>query len=436
MTDHIPEAVGPHVTRTSATTMVAWAMWALALTSYAIAVATTQAGGPNDPVAAIVQGLGIFPAITVGAVLAARLPRNLIGWLLLVAGLFYVVTGAATGLADYFGVNQGGVPVAIWFAWLSGWTFVPFVVLALVYLPLLFPTGRLLSSRWRVVAWGAAVAGVAAMVQSAVAPFTPGEYPAAVQNPLLVNAGGTVGDIATMVGNLSLGVIVVALLLAMASLVIRYRRASGIERQQLKWFGAVIGIAGPALAIALVTSNATSGIWVDVSNVTWAIGLVGLALLPIAVGIAVLRYRLYDIDLVIRRTLVYGVLAALLAAAYGGSVLLLSAVLAPLTAENSLAVAGSTLVVAALFSPVRTRVKSVVDRRFYRSRYDARHELAELSQRLLGEVDLEGVRSEVVATIERTLQPASVSVWLIGRSEKPEARANPTSAWARSRSSG
>jgi hypothetical protein len=200
--------------------------------------------------------------------------------------------------------------------------------------------------------------------------------------------------------------------LALASLVLRYRRGSGIEREQLKWFAVVMAIAGPALVVGALTFNDTSGLGAEVSTAAFNISSLGMALLPVAIGIAILRYRLYDIDLVIRRTLVYGVLAVLLAVAYGGSVLLLSAVLAPLTAENSLAVAGSTLLVAALFSPVRNRVRSIVDRRFYRSRYDATRELADLSQRLRGEVDLDGVKAEVVATIGRTLQPTSASIWL------------------------
>ena len=163
------------------------------------------------------------------------------------------------------------------------------------------------------------------------------------------------------------------------------------------------GLSGDAAPTGtLGVLNAISGFFI----------YVGLALLPVAIGIAILRYRLYDIDLVIRRTLVYGALAALLAVAYGGSVLLLSTILAPLTAQNSLAVAGSTLLVAALFSPVRRRVRSIVDRRFYRSRYDAGRELADLSQRLRGEVDLEGVKAEVVATVSRTLAPTSASIWL------------------------
>ena len=158
--------------------------------------------------------------------------------------------------------------------------------------------------------------------------------------------------------------------------------------------------------------------------------------MPVAIGIAVLRYRLYDIDRLISRSLAYGALAAFLILAYGGSILLLSAVLAPLTSENSLAVAASTLLVAALFSPVRRRVQAIVDRRFNRARYDAGHELAGLSERLRGEVDLDGVKAEVVATIGRTLQPASVSVWLIGGSNPSGPASDSSPTWASSRSSG
>jgi len=187
---------------------------------------------------------------------------------------------------------------------------------------------------------------------------------------------------------------------------------AGRRRQQLRWLAGVIAIVVPSLVVAIVTGGETSGIGLDISNLAWALTLVGFALIPVAIGIAILRYRLYEIDVVIRRTLVYGVLAALLAATYGGSVLLLSALLAPITSGNSLAVAGSTLVVAALFSPVRSRIQSLVERRFYRSRYDAEREVNDLSLRLRNEVELDGVTSAVIGTIGRTLAPTSASIWL------------------------
>jgi len=396
-------------------TLVAGATWVGGLLLLAIALLAPVSGGPTDLVGVTVSVLalllGILPTITVGTILVMRLPRHPIGWLLLACGLLLALNAAVSNLADDgLNVHPGSVPGAIWFAWLSQWVSLPFTVVLLVYLPLLFPTGRLPSHRWRLVAVAGVVALVFAVAQNALIPFPVGTFPPAIQNPLVVS--GSALDLALAVGVWGWMILVVTVPLALASLVVRYRHGSGIEREQLKWFAAVLALAGPALVIGALTNNATSGVGVEVSTDAFAVSGFGMALLPVAIGIAVLRYRLYDIDLVIRRTLVYGALALLLAVAYGGSVLLLSALLAPLTAENSLAVAGSTLVVAALFSPVRNRVRSIVDRRFYRSRYDATRELADLSQRLRGEVDLDGVKAEVVATIGRTLQPTSASIWL------------------------
>ena len=177
-----------------------------------------------------------------------------------------------------------------------------------------------------------------------------------------------------------------------------------MERQQLKWFVYVGAMSLLALLVGVATGF----------YLAWVAFFTGLALLPVAIMLAVLRYRLYDIDLVIRRTLVYGALATFLAFVYGGSVLLLSTALAPLASGNSLAVAGGTLVVAALFAPVRRRVQASVDRRFFRSRYDSTAELAALNRRLRGRVDIEGLQTEIAGTVNRILQPASATLWLRG----------------------
>ena len=416
-----PTIEARHSSRPRATTVVAWTIWVLALLSLAIALVTPTSSGPTDVVGAITALLvilaAVLPAVTVGAILATRFPRNPVGWLLQVSGLAIALVVAASNLADYgLTIQPGSVPGAVWFAWLNEWDWLPVIACALVYLPPIFPTGHLLSPRWRVVVGAGTVGFAIATLESALAPFPPDDYQPAVQNPLSVGVGGPVGDLAALLGTASHFVVIGAVFLALASLVLRYRRGSGIVRQQLKWFAAVIAIGGPATVIALLTSNATDAVIADISNIAFLVALLSFALLPVAIGIAILRYRLYEIDRLISRTLVYGALAALLAGAYVGSVLALSALLAPLTSENSLAVAGSTLLVAALFQPVRRRVQSVVDRRFYRSRYDASQELADLSQRLRGEVDLDGVKAEVITTIGRTLQPASASIWL--RSEK------------------
>ena len=411
--------------------VIAWAISALAVAFVVASLATARSGGPDDPLAAFAQGVAALSLVTVGAILVSRLPRNAIGWLLFTGGCCLGVGSGATGLAvEGLSAHPGSVPGAIWFAWLSQWLWAP-AIGAIIVLALVYPSGRLLSARWRPVAVAAAFLIVLLSFGGATSPWPIGYFP--VQNPLeSVGVDTPLTDVGTFLGG---PIAVLVLALAVASLVLRYRRSSGIERAQLKWFAYVMAISVPSFLLGL-TLLGTDGPAVIVSNIALAVAFGGFALLPVAIGIAVLRYRLYDIDLVIRRTLVYGALAALLAAAYVGSVLALSAVLAPLTSENSLAVAGSTLVVAALFSPVRSRVKAVVDRRFYRSRYDAKQELADLSQRLLAEVDLDGVCVDVAATIARTLQPASVSVWLVSESARSGIEPGPTSSWASTRASG
>jgi hypothetical protein len=394
-----------------ATTIVARASWALALVFMAVALLTTRSNGPNGLLFAIVSVLAILPAVTVGTILVTRLPANRIGWLLLVGGLLFAVSGAVSGLADFgLNVHPGSVPGAVWLAWLSGWIPLLVVVIALIYLPLLFPTGRLLSPRWRPVAVTGAVATVVGSVQSAFTAFTPGTYPPAVRNPLEVR--GPIADLLAVVGTVVVIISIAIVFLAMASLVVRYRRTVGVERQQLKWFAAVIAIAVPALAIAFLSSGATSGIMADVSNAAWGIALIGLALLPVAIGVAVLRYRLYEIDRLISRSISWAVVTLTLGGLFVAVILVTQALIAPVTGSNELAVAGSTLLVFALFQPLRRRVQRLVDRRFNRARYDAERTVAAFASRLRDEVDLEQLRAEILASVAQTVEPSSVSLWL------------------------
>jgi hypothetical protein len=397
-----------------ATTIVARAMWVLALVFTAIALLTNRSNGPNGGLLfGIVAVLAILPAITVGTILVTRLPANRIGWLLLAIGLLFPVSGAVSGLADFgLNVHPGSVPGAVWFAWLSGWSPLPFIVLALIYLPLLFPTGRLLSPRWRSVAVAGAVAMVVGSVASAFTPFSPGTYPPAVQNPLEIR--GPIGDLLSAVGTPGTVAVIAVVFLALASLVVRYRRAVGVEREQLKWFAAVIAIAGPALAIALLTSGATSGIIFVISNAAWVIALLSLALLPIAIGIAVLRYRLYDIDRLISRTIGWAVVTLILGGLFVAVILVAQALIAPVTKSNELAVAGSTLLVAALFQPVRRRVQRLVDRRFNRARYDSQRTVVAFTARLRDEVDLEAMLAGILGTVDASLEPSTSRLWLRG----------------------
>jgi hypothetical protein len=396
--------------------VVAWGLWAVVLVMVGVGIAMTDVGAGGDLFQTLTMALAALSASTVGALVITRFPRNTIGWVLFAGGLAAGVSLGASSLAAYGLLEHpGAVPAAVWFLWLGNLTWLPNLILLAFWLPLLFPNGHLPSPRWRALAAIGVFSMVAGSINNAVQPFS-STVPDSVRNPLELGPAAesvmaAIGGVVTVMG-------IIALPLAAASLVVRYRRASGVERLQLKWFAYVVGLMAPALAVGLILGGYSTGPLGAISTAAWAIVTLGLGLLPAAVGLAVLRYRLYSIDVVIRRTIVYGPLALLLGGAYICSILLLSTVFAPITRGNSVAVAASTLLVAGLFQPVRRRIQAGVDRRFYRSRYDAARELAGLSRQLVSEMDLDGVRRGVVEMIDRTLQPASVAVWLSRRHDR------------------
>ena len=256
----------------------------------------------------------------------------------------------------------------------------------------------------------AIVPTVAPGIVSALSPFTSGTPAATVANPLAI--GGSGGQLIAMLGTVSTALGIVALLLVMASLIVRYRRAQGIERAQLKWFAVVGIVVAPAFVVGILAGGFTSGPLAIVANAAWLIGLLGLALLPVAIGLAALRYRLYEIDRVISRTISWASVTLILGSLFVAVILVAQALLAPVTQSNELAVAGSTLLVFALFQPIRRRVQRLVDRRFNRARYDSERTVAEFAARLRDEVDLEHLRTEILATVAATVEPSSVSLWL------------------------
>ena len=397
------------------TTIAAWALWAVSLALVALSLATARSGGPEDPGSAIVEGLAVVSLVTTGAFLVSRLPRHRIGWLLLLGGMVLAASGATSGLADYgLAVHPGSVPGATWFAWVSEWTWAPEIACLFVLLPAFYPSGRLVSPRWRAVVGIGASLVLVGGVASALSPWVPDPFP--VGNPLAV--GGTAGNVMSFLNNVVGTVLVVSGgVLAVASLLVRYRRGSGIERAQLKWFAAVATVTGVAALGSIATNSPSSatgptGALGTVSAVFNVLIYVGLALLPLAIGIAVLRYRLYEIDRLISRTLAYGLVTLALLAVFGGAILLLSALLSPLTGGNTLAVAGSTVLVAALFQPVRRRVQGLVDRRFNRRRYDAQAAVAAFTERLRDEVDLDTLQGSLLTIVEATLEPTTASLWL------------------------
>jgi hypothetical protein len=338
----------------------------------------------------------------VGALIALRQPGNAVGWLLLLVAIAFA--GVETGQAYVAEPsNPGRVPVA----WLASVLGNLWFTLAVIFLPLLFPHGRLPSPRWRPVLWLAAADLVVGALSSALKPG-PLELVDAttIENPLGVDNGlpELLSSIDIVVGGL--GVI-----LGGAAVIVRFRRSRGTERQQLKWFAYVGTLAAACLSSAVLFGSVLGGEggYGVFATVAWLSGLalVGFGL-PIATGIAILRHRLYDVDVVIRRTLVYGALTATLGATY-----LLLVLLAGLAVgKSNVAIAVSTLAVAALFRPALRRIQAIVDRRFYRRRYDAAQTLEAFGGRLREEIDLEALADDLRGVVHDTVQPAHVSVWL------------------------
>jgi hypothetical protein len=345
---------------------------------------------------------------TVGALVASRRPGNAVGWLMLTVA---VSLGVQVAAAAY--VWTGSNPGYQWVAWVGAWVWYVWMGSLGVLLPLLFPDGRLLSPRWRVVPW----LGVAAVSLGAVAiALMPGRMdidpPVAVQNPVGLR-GVPLHDF--LVAERVAQVLFFSTVLAVAaSLVVRYRRSDGGARQQIKWFAFAGVITLVGLVVGSLTKVILPGPAGDVITVVATVAFLARALagIPVAIGLAILRYRLYDIDLVIRRTLVYGALTTALLATYVGLVLLLRLALSPLTGDSDLAVAVSTLAVAALFRPARRRIQTTVDRRFYRRRYDATRTVEEFSTRLRHHLDLDTVGADLCTAATDTVQPAHVSLWL------------------------
>jgi hypothetical protein len=391
--------------------LAVWSICLVALAVVGVGVVTARTGGPNDLPQALLQGLGTLSTVAVGAVVATRLPRNPIGWLFCLAGLAGAVSLGATDLADYGLVaHPGSIPGAIWLAWLSNWIWAPYIVTLGWFVPLLFPTGTLPSPRWRIVAAAGIASVVAISISAALGPISGGQFPSWVESPLV--AGGTWADV---LGGLTLAATVAGILtlpLVAWSVVRRYRRGTTIERQQLKWFLATVAFIAPGLLVALALSSADTGFLAGVVNAAWVVVIVGLEILPLAIGVAVMRYRLYEIDRLVSRTVAYAIVTVVLAAVFAAAVLVLQAVLAPFTQSNELAVAGSTLLTAVLFQGLRGRVNRLVDRRFNRAHYDAERAVAAFTARLRDQVDPDRVRTEIAQVAATALEPTSVSVWL------------------------
>jgi hypothetical protein len=383
-----------------------WTLWSTSfvLIAGSLAFAVVNRDAENfDPLLDGAFGLSLFAFPTVGAVISSRRPRNAIGWIFLAAGVPFALTGAVHGYATYaLFTEPGSLPGAEIMAWLASWIFLPPLFAVPAFLFLLFPDGKALAPRWRVVGWMAA-AGIASTVLTAFAPGPLEESPFEdVVNPLGVEGAES---ILKVVGTIGWASILVSILGAAASMLVRFRRAKGLERQQLKWIASAAGLF--ALANVVGSAIMASG-REEIGQLTILLALAGI---PIAAGVAILRYRLYNIDRILNRALVYGALTALLAGAYLGIVVTLQNAI-PGAGDSDLTIAGTTLAVAALFRPLRSRVQGFIDRRFYRRRYDAQQTLEHFTARLRNEIDLEALNRELVAVVSDTMQPAHASLWL------------------------
>ena len=394
--------------RSGLTTMVVWALWAVSVLLIAISVAAEWSRG-TDFLLVVISNVVALSFATVGAILVSRLPGNVIGWLLASGGFCFAVGNGATSLADAgLNADPGSVPGAIWFAWLGNWIWAP-AIGAIVGLTLVYPSGRLLSRRWRPVALAATAVITLLTIGTATGPWPDGQFP--VENPLLITGGFETlfSALGVVVGPLA----ILVAILAVASLVLRYRRSTGAERQQLKWFAFVTAVSVPSFLVASALYGAT-GVAGVVGNLAGFVAYMGFALLPVAIGVAVLRYRLYEIDRLISRSISWTAITGVLVAVFVAVILLIQAALAQVTTSNTVAVATSTVVVFALFQPLRRRIQTRVDGRFNRARYDAERTLAAFAGRLRDEVDLQELEAEITVTVTRTVQPAAISLWIRG----------------------
>jgi hypothetical protein len=394
--------------------LLAWSMWALslALTALSLLLLVLNLSHPNTHIFDWwLSNTTIVIDVTVGAIVASRRPENPVGWLLCLSGLTVSVGHFSSQYAIYALLAQpDSLPAGQALAWVASWNLSITIGLQVFYL-LLFPTGGLPSIRWRWLVW---LTGAFVLVGAILSAFSSDAYLGSlgpIRNPLGIEGFTNVYK-AVLYAVAPLLYVAVAL-----SLFMRLRRAVGVERQQLKWLAyAAATFAIGIILEAIIPSVTEPPLWAEVAG--YALFIAGGAAIPVAIGIAILRYRLYEIDLIINRTLVYGSLTAMLAFVYFGSVTLLQYLFSLLTGPGStLAIVASTLAIAALFNPLRRRIHGFIDRRFYRRKYDAAKTLEAFGSRLRDETDLEKLCEDLGEVVDETMQPAHVSVIL--RSEVP-----------------
>jgi hypothetical protein len=379
--------------------------WLLAVASVAPLAVAAAASPTPDPGSAVLVITTIATLVGVGALLVSRVPGNAIGWWLMLAGEL-VTAQAFAWAATEIGARAEPVAWTVigWTALLSNLLEPLAITIVIIIVPLHFPDGRLPSHRWRWVLWLTVVAITAGTMVTLFGPGDDGPFGVGLlANPL---AAPGLEPLLDPLGTVAAITIVPALVGAALSVVVRYRRAGRVERQQLKWLLAVASLA----AIAFTASSVVGD--VAASNALYLLGFVAVAALPVAIGVAILRYHLYDIDHIISRTVSWTLVSAALVAVFIVGVVVLQSILEGVTQAETLAVAASTLVAAVLFQPLRVRVQRAVDRRFDRTAVDAIRATTAFATRLRDEVDLETVTQDLVGTVDDVVRPASSRLWL------------------------
>jgi hypothetical protein len=415
------------------TRAASWLAWSLAGLSVVVFVPlvvmyvlarSAQSPGNWVTVGTVSDMVSFLPFLAfplVGALVASRRPRNPIGWICLADGLLWILLSMTDSYSIYGVAKPGSVPFPVAIGTLGNqWLWVPTVGLLGIYLLLLFPDGRLPSRRWRPLAW---LSGAVLVLESLTEGLAPGplENQGGVPNPFGLEGLPWLADAALVL----LPLLPLCILASAVSLVLRYRRSGGEQREQIKWIAFAASVAGLLYLIAIVSPfifapEIVSGggslppppLWVEL---LFSVAVLGFAGVPVAIGFAVLRYRLYDIDVVINRTLVYGSLTAMLTLIYFGGVATMQAIFRAITDQEEqpqLAIVVSTLVIALLFTPLRRRIQSFIDRRFYRRKYDAVKTLAAFSAKLRDETDLDALSDDLVGVVRETMQPSHISLWL------------------------
>ena len=388
---------------------LAWFTWALYLI---IAIATLlfqMKNAPSNLLSDLFDALVLLAFATVGSLIASRRPDNPIGWLFCISTLLWALGNVLQEYTTYALITvPGSLPAGALMGVIGHWIGGIGFFLMLTFLLLLFPNGHLPSPRWRFLAWLIAVLLALYSITFLLSPYPYANSAIdlrleAVRNPIGI---GSANDLFDQLGGITPLLLFPTILACIVSVFLRFRRARGVERQQLKWFtyGMTLSILMIVAILILIFSTANGG-------PSWTFYL-AVVCIPISAGIAMLRYRLYDIDVLINRTLIYGILTAVLALAYAISILVLQYLLSAFTEGSQLAIVGSTLVIAVLFQPLRGRIQRIIDRRFYRSKYDAARTLSAFSARLRSEVDLQQLSEHLLTVVQETMQPTHVSLWL------------------------